>query len=332
MSDLIYPHSKTELEHHLSETIIRNHTTRFDITHQRLGQCSLAIDKYQDFSLMLTKYQTMDLSIQVPLKREENTLVMGFLLKGTYHLSCTCQTTMKPGSRMFNLFPTFKTTMQIPSETAIEDLIFKVQPSMLHGMLTSSDDPMSDYLYKYTVKKGRLHPFRTTFVMDAELWQMVQAIKNCPYQGKMKQLYIDSQIKLMLLHQLAFTYKLHKSRLEPADPKLTKADIEKLHELRLFLETHFLEIHTLESLSRQYGLNLFKLKYGFKKLFNTSVIKWLDDKKLQYAYQALQQENAYVVEIAEALGYNHYNNFSAAFKRKFGFSPQQLSNKYMMAG
>jgi AraC-like DNA-binding protein len=332
MSDIVRPQSKIELEHHLSNTIIQNNTARFDLKDQQLGQCSLSIDKYQDYSLMLTKYQTTDISIHVPLKRDETTLVMGFLLKGTYHLSCTCKSTMNSGNRMFNLFPMYKTTMHIPSATEIEDMEIKVQPGVLINMLTSVDDPMSDYLYKYIVRKGKLHPFNAIFAMDAEMWQMAGAIKNCPYQGNMRQVYVDSQIKLMLLHQLALTYKHHKCRLLPADPKLTRSDIEKLQELRLFLETHFLESHTLESLARQYGLNLFKLKYGFKKIFNTSVMKWLDDKKLQYAYQALQQEDAYVMEIAETLGYNHYNNFSAAFKRKFGFSPQQLNNKYMLAG
>jgi len=45
---------------------------------------------------------------------------------------------------------------------------------------------------------------------------------------------------------------------------------------------------------------------------------------MNYARDLLIQPNVAVNDIADELGYQHYNNFSTAFKRKFGYSPASI--------
>ena len=116
------------------------------------------------------------------------------------------------------------------------------------------------------------------------------------------------------------------SRIRTATPKpekLSRKDVEILHDVKRYLEKNFLDDLSLNTIIRKFGLNAFKLKYGFKTLFNTSVMRFIDEKKMNYARQLLCSDHD-MFEVAERLGYNHYSNFSLAFKRRFGYSPTQV--------
>lgn len=109
--------------------------------------------------------------------------------------------------------------------------------------------------------------------------------------------------------------------------KLSLGDIEKLYQVEAYLLEHFLQKHSLKSISRTFRINEFKLKFGFKKLFGTPVIRFVDNLKMAHGRRLILHTEIPIMEIADQLGYNHYNNFSYAFKRKFGQSPQQLRQK-----
>ena len=50
-------------------------------------------------------------------------------------------------------------------------------------------------------------------------------------------------------------------------------------------------------------------------------MKYVDEHKMNYARTMLQQGREIVTDLADELGYRHYNNFSTAFKKRFGYSP-----------
>ena len=78
---------------------------------------------------------------------------------------------------------------------------------------------------------------------------------------------------------------------------------------------------TMQQITRRFYINSFKLKHGFKQLFSNSVMKYIAEHKMNYARTMLQQGRLDVQGVADELGYKHYNNFSTAFKKRFGYSP-----------
>ena len=106
-----------------------------------------------------------------------------------------------------------------------------------------------------------------------------------------------------------------------AETRLSKADIDLLNDIKTYLDQHYLEVESMRQLIRQFCINSFKLKHGFKKLFSNSVMKYVDEHKMNYARTMLQQGGVDVADMADELGYKHYNNFSTAFKKRFGYSP-----------
>ena len=81
---------------------------------------------------------------------------------------------------------------------------------------------------------------------------------------------------------------------------------------------------SLSELSRQIGLNSFKLKKHFKELFGVPVFKYLQNERLNRANELLRREDLTVQEVAWDVGYDSLSSFSNAFTKKFGYRPSEV--------
>ena len=81
---------------------------------------------------------------------------------------------------------------------------------------------------------------------------------------------------------------------------------------------------TTEELAFLSNMSLSTFKRRFIKEFNSPPGKWLRHKRLTKAKELLQSGMHKSSEIYQDLGYNNLSNFSAAFKNKFGISPNQV--------
>ena len=108
---------------------------------------------------------------------------------------------------------------------------------------------------------------------------------------------------------------------------LSTTDREKLQGVKDYIDKNFLNPASLESLTRDFGLNEFKLKSGFKKMFETSPIRYLQNKRLVFALSLLRDTNKSIKEISHQIGYSHAANFTNAFVKKFGQAPEKYRVK-----
>ena len=84
------------------------------------------------------------------------------------------------------------------------------------------------------------------------------------------------------------------------DNALPKGSKERLYAVKNFLESKLEPQFSLKTLATQFGTNEFTLKREFKQLFGKSVFDY---------WNAIQ------------MGYSNAQNFSTAFKRRYGISP-----------
>ena len=84
---------------------------------------------------------------------------------------------------------------------------------------------------------------------------------------------------------------------------------------------------SLEELSKIVGLNIKKLKQGFKEVYGAPVFSFLLNYKLEFAKKLLIENQLNVNEIGNKVGYSNSSHFIAAFKRKFGTTPKQFTKQ-----
>lgn len=91
-----------------------------------------------------------------------------------------------------------------------------------------------------------------------------------------------------------------------------------------FMERNFMFNMSLEKLGYLTGRSLSTFNRDFKKLFNTTPQKWLTEKRLELAYYHLAEKKKKPTEVYLEVGFEDLSHFSFIFKKKYGFSPNQL--------
>jgi len=104
---------------------------------------------------------------------------------------------------------------------------------------------------------------------------------------------------------------------------ISATDVEKLHKAKDFIERHYLEDLSLTSICREVMLNEFKLKKGFKALFDTTVIQYARQLRMEFAQNLLRNNKMTVEEVSAKLGYRYPNHFTVAYKKHFGVVPSK---------
>ncbi|HUH47304.1 MAG TPA: AraC family transcriptional regulator [Arenibacter sp.] len=82
----------------------------------------------------------------------------------------------------------------------------------------------------------------------------------------------------------------------------------------------------LEEIAFLCHMSLSSFKRNFVKEYKESPGKWLIDKRLRKAKEILEEGRLKPSDIYFEYGYNNLSNFSIAFKKKFGISPNEIRN------
>lgn len=108
---------------------------------------------------------------------------------------------------------------------------------------------------------------------------------------------------------------------------IDEENVMKIRKAKEIIISNMAEPPGLHELADQVGLNLKKLKMGFKQIYGDTVYGFLFDYKMDYARKLLDSGSYNVNEVGLKIGYSTGSHFIAAFKKKFATTPK----KYLMA-
>ncbi len=108
---------------------------------------------------------------------------------------------------------------------------------------------------------------------------------------------------------------------------MDEENVRKIRKAKEIILNQMTEPPTLQELSAEIGLNIKKLKEGFKQIYGDTVYGYLLDHKMNEARSMLNSRQYNINEISLKLGYSTSSHFIAAFKKKFGTTPK----KYLMS-
>ncbi len=151
---------------------------------------------------------------------------------------------------------------------------------------------------------------------------VIEQVLDCPYNGSLKRLFLEGKAIELIALRFDLLLGNTKNRFHPF--ALTKTDVEKLHYIRSILKNRIINPPTLSELSNLVGLNINKLKNGYKFLFGTSIGKNILNLRMEKARYLLEHGGLNVSEASSAVGYKSISHFSRAFKKLYGFYPHIL--------
>lgn len=140
------------------------------------------------------------------------------------------------------------------------------------------------------------------------------------YSGFLRSLFLEGKSYQMLVIQIA-QYQDDES--EDRLPKiLRKSDILKVDYVAKRIQGDLGSNLTVETLAKEAGTNVNKLQEGFKYVYDLTVNKYIQHKKLEAAKEMLLTSDRNISEIVVAIGLNNRSYFSKIFKEKYGVNPK----------
>lgn len=157
------------------------------------------------------------------------------------------------------------------------------------------------------------------FFVTLEMRRIIDDIVNCRQEGEFKRIHTEAHILELLM------YQLEQLGGKGQEQELIKGDdIFKLEQAREILQDRYTSPPTQKGLSREVGLNEFKLRRGFKEYFGITVYDFITRLRMEKAKKLLMDEQLSISEVTQLVGFSHQNNFSIAFKKYFGVPPSEL--------
>lgn len=149
---------------------------------------------------------------------------------------------------------------------------------------------------------------------------VLQQILTAKNHSSMRDLYIKGKTYELL----SFHFDTGKNTENEYCPFLVDdCDIQKIRHAKDIIIARMTEPPTLQVLANEVGLNLKKLKEGFKQIYGDTVYSFLFDYKMEHARKLLESNKLNVNEVGLQIGYSTSSHFIAAFKKKFNITPKQ---------
>lgn len=164
----------------------------------------------------------------------------------------------------------------------------------------------------------------THLSVNPEIIATIHSILQCGYVGSFKKIYIEIKVHELLLLSLQNIPSLNVNQ----KLLLRPSDLDKLREAREYLVEHMDNPGSLKELAHSVGMNDFKFKNGFKQIFGTTVFGLLHEERMHKARNLLMETEMSILDISVVTGYKNLSNFTAAFKKKFGYPPSAITKKY----
>ena len=176
------------------------------------------------------------------------------------------------------------------------------------GYITFLSDDNKDKKY---YKDGAISPSMAIVLNQLINYNLNQSIKSLYFKGKAYELL-----------------SLYFNRSEDADVEqcpflVDETNVIKIRKAKDIIISRMAEPPSLQELSDEIGLNLKKLKEGFKQIYGDSVFSFLFDYKMEVARKLLEAGNDNVNEVGLKVGYSTSSHFIAAFKKKYGTTPKK---------
>ncbi|GAO44531.1 helix-turn-helix transcriptional regulator [Flavihumibacter petaseus] len=202
--------------------------------------------------------------------------------------------------------------------TIIYDITF------LQGLLQGDDTRVADRIANAIGGAKTFLADKQAMACRPGIADVISAIRQCRFTGTTRYLFLESKMLELLALQLD-----QAAQLPPTtnSQQWSVADRERLHAVKQFVENAYLEDFSLKELTYKFGLNEFKLKKGYKELFQTTVFGHLHQLRMQKARVLLQEDGMNVSEAAFFIGYNNVSSFCTEFKKRFGYTPGKSTMK-----
>lgn len=233
--------------------------------------------------------------------------------EGTYQLPLTS----KSVNLLYNPLKALPIDLKLSPYSSLVSLVISIKK--FHNLFSEDADHIP-FLSPENNTKKYYDTRNITPAMSVVLSQILEA----KIHESIKPLYFKGKVYELLS---LFFNKNEDTDIEQCPFLVDEENVRKIRKVKEIILNRMTEPPTLQDLASEIGLNVKKLKEGFKQIYGETVFGYLLDYKMNEARSMLNSKQYNVNEISIKLGYSTSSHFISAFKKKFGTTPK----KYLMS-
>ena len=207
--------------------------------------------------------------------------------------------------------------IELAPNTWVISMIISIQK--FHALFSTEADYITflsaDNKDKKYYNEENISPSMAIVLSQLFHYSLHPSIKNLYYKGKGYELL-----------SLYFN-KTEDPNAEQCPFLIDEDNVMKIRKAKEIIIANMAEPPGLQELADEIGLNLKKLKMGFKQIYGDTVYGFLFDYKMNIARKLLDSGSYNVNEVGLKIGYSTGSHFIATFKKKFATTPK----KYLMS-
>ena len=233
--------------------------------------------------------------------------------EGTYQLPLMQKTV----NLLYNPSKPLPIDLKLSNYSSVVSLVISIKK--FHGLFSEDADHIH-FLSPENNTKKYYDTRNITPAMSVVLSQILEA----KIHESLKPLYFKGKVYELLS---LFFNKNEDTDVEQCPFLVDEENVRKIRKAKEIILNQMTEPPTLQGLASEIGLNVKKLKEGFKQIYGDTVFGYLLDFKMNEARSMLDTKQYNINEISIKLGYSTSSHFISAFKKKFGTTPK----KYLMS-
>ncbi|MDM9382665.1 AraC family transcriptional regulator [Chlorogloeopsis sp. ULAP01] len=275
----------------------------------------LNIELRQGFYLTLEDYQ-VNKNITIDYPEMEHPLGFYFQISGgincrRYGLNCAGNSIISGSGFLPQLFH------EHLSYEPYKAVKVHIEPEVFKRFMGFNDAIPSQMKHLFR-KPDEKHYFHNGIVTN-QMQIALQQISQCPFQGLVKRMYLES--KILELIALRLQQDIEAETIHRFSHTSKKGLVDKIYYAKDILESRIDNPPSVLELAQLVGLNHHQLKQGFRKVLGHTVFGYLHNFRMEQARLLLSEGKMSVAEVANSVGYEHLGHFAGAFKQKFGTTP-----------
>jgi AraC-like DNA-binding protein len=206
--------------------------------------------------------------------------------------------------------------------TELKTVAITFKPDLFYKTLGMAADTLPNPLNELVASEKTKFIFQPVPI-DAGMNYILRQLLNSPYSGDVRRVMF--QAKAIELIGMVIYCLQGEGDDETLPVRLSPRDIELLQQARNIIQERYQEVITIQSLSREVGLNRNKLQYGCKHLFNTTVHNLCLQARMAKACELLESGENNISIVANMVGYTHASSFSTAFRKFYDTTPREFT-------
>lgn len=271
---------------------------------------------------ILLKFQNETIDCQQVIRDIDSSFIQfHFCLKGsskfnfnnsTYSLNVDEESTLL----LYNPQRDLPINLELSSKTWLVSILISIKK--FHSLFSME----ADYIHFLSDENKDKKYYKNAPITPA-MSVVLSQIMNYNLNNSVKTLYLKG--KAYELIGLYFN-KPEEADIEQCPFLIDEDNVRRIRKAKDIIISRMTEPPSLQELSEEIGLNIKKLKEGFKQIYGDSVFSFLFDYKMEVARKMLESGKYNVNEVGLKVGYSTASHFISAFKKKYGTTPKKYAS------